>query len=145
MFLTPSSMSRLVKKVLQPFSSSSRSHEKIPRAELESTEKSFVPPPVLRELEPPPLTGDPVTLAIIGGGQRGKASIQVIYQYIYYINFRDIVLLQLRSQPLSLLQDCCNCRTSSPNSPGVCDYISCSCRACLCVPQGTTRRIRRSR
>jgi hypothetical protein len=61
-------MSRLVKKALHPFS---RSHEKLP-----PTEKSFVPPPALKEELPPPFfTGDPVTLAVIGGGQRGKVSI----------------------------------------------------------------------
>ena len=56
-------MSRLVKKALHAFSP-----EKSPM----TTEKNVVQLPTLKA--PVPLTGDPVTLAIIGGGERGKAS-----------------------------------------------------------------------
>ena len=60
-------MSRLVKKALHPFSS--RSREKLPPMEkTEKTEKT--------------LTGEPVTLAIIGAGECGKASIY-LHTYIY--------------------------------------------------------------
>lgn len=70
-------MSRLVKKALRPFSSK----EKIEKTEkTETAEKRFVPPPALKELVPQ-LTGDPVTLAIIGGGQRGKASRSLARSY----------------------------------------------------------------
>ena len=54
-------MSRLVKKALHPFSS--RSREKLPPMEK-------------------PHTGEPVTLAIIGAGECGKASIY-LHTYIY--------------------------------------------------------------
>ena len=64
----PFPMSRLVKKVLHSFL-----REKLP-----PTEKSFIPPPALK-IPTSPLTGDPVTLAIIGGGQRGKARISLAH------------------------------------------------------------------
>jgi len=129
-------MSRLVKKALHSFS-----REKLP-----PTEKSFVSPPAL-EVPIPPLTGTPVTLAIIGGGQRGNASALLVpvEQCRAVTDSPRIGARQLRSHSRSLLQGSRSGRASSPNPSGVCQYVWCSLRECLRITYRTARCVRCSR
>ena len=124
-------MSRLVKKALHPFS-----REKPPPTS---------PPPALKEGPVPPLTGDPVTLAIIGAGERGKASSLLVPSAEPSHSVSGLGIRRLRSQPLSLLQGSCSSRTSFCDSSGLRHDLSSPRRECLRIAQGTPRRIRRSR